>query len=218
MPEIIDPTEDRIGPHETQELIALTEDELDRRIWIDLLSEEHSELLLSLLRSSLASENAYTINRNSGPTDGLSFWREEILRFPGRLIVPHIYYIAGDVQKVRSFCLKINYCSKRAVYRKVVKDIKAGVALATLGASRVIADSEDLEEIILILNDLRAFVTDALLIKAIPVSVLYKIFLYSLEELCPCCKTCQGTGKFTGNVCPKCKGNGIQEPFVKPPV
>jgi hypothetical protein len=58
--------------------------------------------------------------------------------------------------------------------------------------------------------------------KAIPASLLFKIFIYSLDEICPCCKACKGKGKIADKKigekeCTECGGDGVQEPFPYPP-
>jgi hypothetical protein len=124
MPEVRDtPAVEPINPREIFELASLNEDQLDERIWRDLLSPKYSPFLFDLLTFGIFDVRGDTnTEAESDLAKDYKTWRKHFLGAPGRFIVPYIQFAAGGGHNVRSFCKK--FCRIKAKF----KDFKGGLS------------------------------------------------------------------------------------------
>jgi hypothetical protein len=203
---------------EIRRLLSLTEDELNKRIRRDLLSIKHLGLLTSLATFAFFDEGTPQDGktRPASPLERYKRLKEDLLRFPGRLIVPYLHYYAGGGEKIKAFCSFIKYCQINAAVRRMLKALKAEIGVAVGVAGAMVAETETVQRAVEYIKETKQLMED-ITKKGIPMSLAVKSAVYLADDLCPCCKTCDGSGyQETGEDCPDCKGSGLAANFPYP--
>lgn len=118
----------------------------------------------------------------------------------------------------RSLCKKLDYCRRKAWLRERLDMLEKLSEEQTFAAERatdfIVQRVPDGSELLTTAKEFVESVSDELVDTVIPVSLAIKIFKYGLDDLCPCCKSCEGTGKQEGGYCTVCGGDGFRNPFV----
>ncbi len=190
---------------EIARLLLHDEQGLNRRIWSGMLSN------LGFVRRYFAFSAA-------GWTGGWRRWREfkrRILQFPGKHVAKFLR--ANSPDGGLSICRRLNYCRLKAALNEkldLLEELSVAGAFAAEPAAKVIEENipggQDLLDAI---ADIIAEGAEVAADTAIPVAVLIKVFKYGLEELCPCCKECGGTGRVVDEDCNDCLADGLLHPF-----
>lgn len=129
--------------------------------------------------------------------------KNAILAAPGRGTGLLIRW--GSRDGGRGFCVRIRYCKRKAKIKEQMEDIGEFFDDAT-ALNEVLADRapDVLEVSVELAQEIGDWVGDLLL-----VPLLAKILLYGLDDICPCCKRCDGGGKTkAGKDCHYCDGTG----------
>jgi len=132
--------------------------------------------------------------------------KNAIIAAPGRGVGIIIRW--GTRDGGRSFCIRIRYCKRKLLIKEQLEAMGEFLDDAEVAKEALAERAPDLLEVsVEIVEEISDWVSDALLIP-----LLAKAMLYGLDDLCPCCRRCGGSGKTkAGRDCRHCEGTGQQQ-------
>lgn len=196
------------GKLSIEQLLLLTESALDKEVVSDIGA---GLFRYRRIRGALAIE--------LGVGGAISFFapirwyidtRDRVLAIPGRAA-------AGAARRLLpnggyDFCKAVRYCQNKSRFGDLVGalnglefEVPVAQEIAENNIGRIGGIPEEVQTVIDLLLDASDFV--------IPLSLIVKILKFGLDDLCPCCVQCGGTGFVEGGVtCDACDGTGQARP------
>jgi hypothetical protein len=139
----------------------------------DLLLRAKADLLTSLATDVLAARSIpEVLGGLSKVIETIRVFRERTARAAGSKLAPVVAGMFGDGGD--GFCRKIKYCDRRKALRESLARVRNAITMADV--------ANDLAEI----GELLASIVDALANLKLPLSVIFLILLYTLDEVCKC--------------------------------
>jgi hypothetical protein len=139
----------------------------------DLLLRAKADLLTSLAVDVLSVRDvSAAIGGLSRLVETIRVFREKTARAAASKLAPVVagtFKDGGD-----DFCRRINYCARREALRETLSHVRKAVRAADV--------LNELFEI----GELLASIVDALASLKLPLSVIFLIFLYTLDDVCKC--------------------------------
>lgn len=209
----------RLSQDEIARFLLLPEFELDRLIRRAFLRRPR----LGRLRGMIS---AIQVSRSGPPAEMAGITgifkkyiqlKRYVLRFPGEKSAALIRRYSKDGGK--GVCTRIDYCRRKAWISErlgILENLSAESAIATEEATDIIVEKiPDGQEFLELAKEFLEAVTDELAENVVPPILLIKVFRYGLDDLCPCCQDCGGSGNIDRSICLKCRGDGLRVPFVQ---
>lgn len=139
----------------------------------ELLLRAKADLLTSLATDVLTMRDVPSVfSALSRLLETIRVFREKSARAAGSKLAPIIAGMFSDGGD--KFCKKINYCARRKELREKLAKIRNAIT-----AAQVAQELVEIEEIL-------ATIIDVLANLKLPLSVIFLIFLYSLDVVCKC--------------------------------
>ena len=199
-----------LGRGDLAQLLLLKETALDLRIQADI-----AELSTTEQRRVVWAMVAPDLSWRERLVDHLKRWielKKGVLGFPGRAAagVARRYSKNGG----RDFCERIDYCRRKADIREKLGIISGMETETSLAADEALERiDEAAPELMDFAEEAFDLLSEAIADYVIPGSILIKVIKYGLDDLCPCCEACGGTGRSEGAGCSVCSGDGLRVPF-----
>ena len=208
----------KVHPSELPRLLLMNARQLDREICRELVRRPETyqwQFVQDLSRAE-----------KGGPVGFLSPFKKYIelkgrlLRFPGKTVAGLLRERLNDGG--RAICQTIAYCKNKARFTNAKSQSDALDAesawVAEEAYERMKEEYPDLAEAA---EEVVGTMIDEIADYLFPGVIAVKMFKYGLDDLCPCCKVCNGSGTLEGGVpCEPCTGSGLDSnhfPALPPP-
>ncbi|MEO3430140.1 hypothetical protein AAFN88_14865 [Pelagibius sp. CAU 1746] len=199
-----------LGRSQLAQLLLLNEAALDRKIARDLaeLPEDQQGRILH----DSGPEEPGTEAQRRGALERWRDFKRGVLSLPGSFAARLVRrYAPGGGE---DFCRRIDYCRRKAWIGERLD------ALSHIEGEKAWAADQALDYLREHLPDLMDFASETFDLLSeicgdylVPGSFLVKVIKYGLDETCPCCLPCSGSGRSGSADCSSCRGTGLRTPF-----
>lgn len=136
-----------------------------------------------------------------------------VLTLPGHTAATFILENAPEIGL--KICVGFNYRRNIVTLEKNINLLKSfewekiyvGKTMVQIVTARL-GDENFLPTIKQVINQISDDIADI----AMPLSIIIKALKFGMDELCPCCNNCNGSGITNNADCKRCKGNGLRYP------
>jgi len=198
---------------ETVSLLASPDEELDRfRDKDNVVQELSAEMALSIIEIVGLSSSTRTSPLNFLSTIWKIYKRikKGTINVSGRFLARLLSAIGGE-----KFCLEVDYCRNKNKLKELFdfSESAEGKAVFARGTEAAMeseyADAiKKLHEIINEIAEVTQEVAEEAADAVIPAGFIFLSVKGGLDELCKCCKKCDGSGEVDNRSCDDCNGSG----------